>query len=173
MINSWSSTFSTLILKSPDQRTPGLIHQPSLNPPCPSSPCPAQLRAVLQGEEVRRLCRCSSRLMPVVTDLEYDAFISGQPPHSEQILVVCVRVQRQPLASPANQDLLEQLYERMNKNRAMPCTQVGCVAANTQRPSRTYTQIQHKRCAYTRTIFHTFMMNDSALLHLKFSLRQL
>ncbi|XP_062316687.1 uncharacterized protein C3orf20 homolog [Osmerus eperlanus] len=113
----------SVILKSPDQRTSRLIYQPSHNPPCPNSPCPAQLRAVLQGEEVRRLCHCSSRLMPVVTDLEYDAFISGQPPHSEQILVVCVRVQRQPLATPANQDLLEQLYERMNKNRAMPCTQ--------------------------------------------------
>ena len=117
--------------------------------------------------------------MPVVTDLEYDALISGQPPHSEQILVVCVRVQRQPLAKPANQDLLEQLYERMNKNRAMPCTQVGFVAANTQRSSHTYTQIQHKQCVHRHTIFHKqsticlFMINDSALLHLKFALCQL
>ncbi|CAB1322686.1 unnamed protein product, partial [Coregonus sp. 'balchen'] len=67
-------------------------HYASSSPSTPyplSSLCPAQLRAALLGVEGRtqRLCRCSSRTMPVLTDQEYDAFIWGQPPHSEQILV--------------------------------------------------------------------------------------
>ncbi|KAJ8002632.1 hypothetical protein DPEC_G00160900 [Dallia pectoralis] len=88
--------------------------------------CPAQLRAFLTGEESQkpRLCRCSSRLMPALTDLEYDTFIQGQPPHGEQVLVVCVDT---PLdnhtSTQPNADVLERLYQRRNRNRTMPCYQ--------------------------------------------------
>ncbi|XP_052322472.1 uncharacterized protein C3orf20-like isoform X1 [Oncorhynchus keta] len=119
---------------SPELRlTAQLPHYTSSSPSTPYplySPCPAQLRAVLLGLEGRthRLCRCSSRTMPVVTDQEYDPFIWGQPLHSEQILVVCVTPLHQTPLAPhipllPNEDMLELLYERMNKNRTMPCTQ--------------------------------------------------
>ncbi|XP_042157765.1 uncharacterized protein LOC112219161 [Oncorhynchus tshawytscha] len=119
---------------SPELRlTAQLPHYTSSSPSTPYplySPCPAQLRAVLLGLEGRthRLCRCSTRTMPVLTDQEYDAFIWGQPPHSEQILVVCVTPLHQTPLAPhipllPNEDILELLYERMNKNRTMPCTQ--------------------------------------------------
>ncbi|CAB1452714.1 unnamed protein product [Pleuronectes platessa] len=55
--------------------------------------------------------------MPAVTDLEYDAFVMGQPPHNQQILVVCVTLPQE------HEDALEQLYRRRNKHRSMPCTQ--------------------------------------------------
>ncbi|XP_074488535.1 uncharacterized protein C3orf20-like isoform X1 [Sebastes fasciatus] len=101
---------------------------PSLYPPCiPLTVCPAWLRASLLGEGGHRRCCCSATLMPAVTDLEYDAFVMGQPPHSQQILVVCVTPQpRQAVnahAAVSNQDVLEQLYRRRNKHRTMPCTQ--------------------------------------------------
>lgn len=64
--------------------------------------------------------------MPVVTDLEYDALIMGQPPQSHQILVVCVTLPCQPVGTCPEFDLdvLDQLYGRMNWHRAEPCTQV-------------------------------------------------
>lgn len=88
--------------------------------------CPALLRAAVQMEEGRRLCRCSIALMPIVTDLEYDAFIMGQPVQSHQILVVCVTSPRQLVYTHtlSDQDVLDQLYTRMNKHRVAPCTQV-------------------------------------------------
>ncbi|KAF7661689.1 hypothetical protein LDENG_00255930 [Lucifuga dentata] len=118
---------SVIIPKSPQLQPSAVKHsqvQPSFIPSVPLTVCPALLRAALLGEGRQRLCRCSSRLMPLVTDLEYDTFIMGQPPHSEQILVVCVT----PLPPfdahiMPNQDKLEQLYRRRNKDRSMPCTQ--------------------------------------------------
>ncbi|KAF3688648.1 FYVE, RhoGEF and PH domain-containing protein 6 Zinc finger FYVE domain-containing protein 24 [Channa argus] len=83
-------------------------------------------RAALQGDGGRRRCCCSSTRMPVVTDLEYDAFVMGQPPHSQQIMVVCVTHLHQPVktqAVPDFQKALEQLYRRRNKHRTMPCAQ--------------------------------------------------
>ncbi|XP_054475567.1 uncharacterized protein C3orf20-like [Anoplopoma fimbria] len=101
---------------------------PSVTPTTPSTPltaCPALLRAALLGEGGRRRCCCSAKLMPVITDLEYDAFIMGQPPHSQQILVVCVTPPLRPVntRTVSDQDVLEQLYRRRNKHRSMPCTQ--------------------------------------------------
>lgn len=85
--------------------------------------CPVLLRAALQGEGGRRRCCCSATAVPVVTDLEYDALIMGQPPQSHQILVVCVTPPCQP-ASEFDLDVLDQLYRRMNLHRSAPCTQV-------------------------------------------------
>lgn len=98
----------------------------SFTPSIPLTVCPVLLRAALLGEGGRRRCCCSSTQMPVVTDLEYDAFVMGQPPHSKQILVVCVTLLRQPVSTQAvpDQNTLEQLYRRRNKHRTMPCTQV-------------------------------------------------
>ncbi|XP_062418990.1 uncharacterized protein C3orf20-like isoform X2 [Pungitius pungitius] len=100
---------------------------PSLTPSTSTAACPALLRAALLGEAGRRRCCCSATLMPVVTDLEYDAFVLGQPPHTQQILVVCATPP--PPLRPGNScgvsewDALEQLYGRMNKHRTMPCSQ--------------------------------------------------
>ncbi|XP_017261181.2 uncharacterized protein LOC108229962 isoform X2 [Kryptolebias marmoratus] len=91
-----------------------------LAPSVPLTVCPALLRAALQGEAPRRRCCCSATLMPVVTDLEYDALVRGQPPHSRQILVVCVTAPRQPVEA---RDAVEDLYRRRNKHRTMPCSQ--------------------------------------------------
>lgn len=88
--------------------------------------CPVLLRAALRGEGERRRCCCSATAMPVVTDLEYDALIMGQPPQSHQILVVCVTPPCQPVStcSEFDLDVLDQLYRRMNLHRSAPCTQV-------------------------------------------------
>lgn len=88
--------------------------------------CPVLLRAALQGEGGRRRCGCSATAMPVVTDLEYDALVTGQPPQSHQILVVCVTPPCQPVSTSSKVDLdvLNQLYRRMNSHRTAPCTQV-------------------------------------------------
>lgn len=59
--------------------------------------------------------------MPVVTDLEYDALIMGQPSQSHQILVVCVTPPCQP---EFDLDVVDQLHKRMNSHRTAPCTQV-------------------------------------------------
>ncbi|XP_036003652.1 uncharacterized protein C3orf20 homolog [Fundulus heteroclitus] len=97
-----------------------------LAPSVPLTTCPALLRAALRGEELRRRrCCCSATRMPVVTDLEYDAFIKGQPLDSKQILVVCVTPPQQPVDThtATRWDALEDLYRRRNKHRTMPCTQ--------------------------------------------------
>nr|XP_046248964.1 uncharacterized protein LOC124061324 isoform X3 [Scatophagus argus] len=119
---------SVIIPNSPDL-------QPSVVTRCPASPlftpsspittCPALLRAALLGEGGRRRCCCSATLMPALTDLEYDTFIMGQPPHSQQILVVCVTSPHRPDNTQAgcHKDVLEQLYRRRNKHRTKPCTQ--------------------------------------------------
>lgn len=106
---------------------------PSFTPSAPLTVCPALLRAALLGEGGRRRCCCSAALMPVVTDLEYDAFVMGQPPHSQQILVVYVTPPLQPVNTHAasDQDVLEQLYRRRNRHRTTPCTQVWMLSLHT------------------------------------------
>ncbi|KAI1882286.1 hypothetical protein AGOR_G00249110 [Albula goreensis] len=101
------------------ERSPEMRHRPA---PLPSSPCPVLVRAALQGGEESRQCRCSNRRMPLLTDLEYDAFIRSQGSRSQQILVVCVTPAVPPPAVHAGDDL-DQLYRRRNQNRTMPCTQ--------------------------------------------------
>lgn len=64
--------------------------------------------------------------MPEVMDLEYDTFITGQPPHSQQILVVCVTrmPQQSDEVTEPEEEMLDQLYRSRNRNRTTPCTQV-------------------------------------------------
>ncbi|XP_035520938.1 uncharacterized protein LOC118330497 [Morone saxatilis] len=119
---------SVIIPNSPDLQ-PSAVNRcpapPSFTPSTPLTACPALLRAALLGEGGRRRCCCSTTQMPVVTDLEYDAFVMGQPPHSQQILVVCVTPLHQPASKHAapDQGALERLYRRRNKHRTTPCTQ--------------------------------------------------
>ncbi|XP_050929201.1 uncharacterized protein C3orf20 isoform X1 [Lates calcarifer] len=120
---------SVIILQGPESQPAAVTRcpaPPSFTSSVPLTVCPVLLRAALLGEGGRRRCCCSVTLMPVVTDLEYDTFVMGQPPHSQQILVVCVTSPRQPVSSAhaaPEQDALEQLYRRRNKHRTMPCTQ--------------------------------------------------
>ncbi|XP_041113618.1 uncharacterized protein C3orf20-like isoform X2 [Polyodon spathula] len=86
------------------------------------NPCPVLLRSLMMGEGEKKRCRCSNRQTPCLTDLEYDAFITGQMPGTEQIVVVCVVSSSNPQSS-LSVDLLEKLYEKKNKNRSMPCVQ--------------------------------------------------
>ncbi|XP_029008541.1 uncharacterized protein LOC114856871 isoform X3 [Betta splendens] len=116
------SVIIPMVLESPP---PAVSRCPAPLPSPPSAPlalCPVLLRAALLGEGGRRRCRCSSTRMPALTDLEYDAFVTGQPAHSRQILVVCVTGPGRAAAA-RERDPLEQLYRRRNRHRAMPCTQ--------------------------------------------------
>ncbi|XP_019737329.1 uncharacterized protein C3orf20 isoform X2 [Hippocampus comes] len=96
-----------------------------LPPSVPLTVCPLLLRAALlrqlKGQAPKRCC-CSTALMPVLLDVEYDAFITGQPQHSQQILVVVVTLPVKPGATP-EQDAIQQLYRRSNRKRTMPCAQ--------------------------------------------------
>ncbi|XP_039881983.1 uncharacterized protein C3orf20-like isoform X1 [Simochromis diagramma] len=119
---------SVFLPNNPELQMSAVTLLPAVAPFPPSVPltvCPDLLRAALLGEGQRRSCCCSTKLMPVVTDLEYDALIMGQPPQSQQILVVCVTCPRQPVDTHATlgQDSLEYLYRRKNKHRTSPCTQ--------------------------------------------------
>ncbi|XP_065812995.1 uncharacterized protein C3orf20-like [Labrus bergylta] len=119
---------SVVIPNSPDLQPSAVpLHpaQPPFTPSIPLTVCPMLLRDELLGEGGRRRCCCSATLMPALTDLEYDAFIMGQPLHSQQILVVCVTPPRQPVNTHRQQEqvVLEQLYRTRNKHRRMPCTQ--------------------------------------------------
>ncbi|RXM35859.1 hypothetical protein EOD39_3876, partial [Acipenser ruthenus] len=44
-------------------------------------------RSMMMGEGEKKRCRCSNHQTPCLTDLEYDAFITGQMPGIEQIVV--------------------------------------------------------------------------------------
>ncbi|KAG7221099.1 hypothetical protein INR49_017540 [Caranx melampygus] len=119
---------SVIIPKSPEMLHAAVTCHPapsSLIPSIPLTVCPVLLRAALLGEG-RQYCCCSVTLMPVVTDLEYNTFVMGQPQYSQQILVVCVTLPRRPSSSTnavPGQDAFEQLYRRRNKHRTMPCSQ--------------------------------------------------
>ncbi|XP_032299849.1 uncharacterized protein C3orf20 homolog isoform X1 [Coturnix japonica] len=84
--------------------------------------CPAVLRRVVTGEE-GKTCRCSNHRIPCVTDLEYDHLINNIVAFKEQITVVCVSSSQR---KDPSEDEIEQLYERQNKHRSMPCAQ-GCL----------------------------------------------
>lgn len=115
---------SVILPQDPDQQA--CVAYPahfSFTPSAPLTLCPVLLRAALLGEGPRRRCCCSASLMPLVTDLEYDTFIMGQPPHTQQMLIVCVTCQKQYPQTAPGKDPLEQLYRSRNKHRTMPCTQ--------------------------------------------------
>ncbi|XP_072186733.1 uncharacterized protein C3orf20 homolog [Excalfactoria chinensis] len=84
--------------------------------------CPAVLRRVVMGEE-GKTCRCSNHQIPYVSDLEYDHLINNTVAFKEQITVVCVSSSQR---KDPSEDEMEQLYERQNKHRSMPCAQ-GCL----------------------------------------------
>ncbi|XP_075906886.1 uncharacterized protein C3orf20-like isoform X2 [Nelusetta ayraudi] len=111
---------------APEWQPPPLERRPaSFTPTVPVTLCPILLRAALLGEAGRRRCYCSAAHMPEVMDLEYDTFITGQPPHSQQILVVCVTrmPQHSDEMTEPEEEVLDQLYRSRNRNRTAPCTQ--------------------------------------------------
>lgn len=83
--------------------------------------CPVVLRKTLCGK-VGNVCKCSSQVIPKVTDLEYDHLISNQLSHMDQIIVVCVFS-----AKKEDKTIKEvtDLYKEINKLRNMPCIQVS------------------------------------------------
>ncbi|XP_069085202.1 uncharacterized protein C3orf20 homolog [Pleurodeles waltl] len=83
--------------------------------------CPAVLRRAAMGEE-GRTCRCSNHQIPYVTDLEYDQLITSHLSALEQIIVVCIVSSSDP-EDQCEDVLLEQLYEKKNQYRCMPCMQ--------------------------------------------------
>lgn len=78
----------------------------------------------MMGEE-GKTCKCSNHRIPYVSDLEYDHLINNKMSSNEQIIVVCVSSSQ--TNKDQSEDKIEQLYERKNKNRSMPCAQVGFV----------------------------------------------
>ncbi|XP_073506791.1 uncharacterized protein [Phyllobates terribilis] len=82
--------------------------------------CPVVLQKMMLGED-SSICRCSSHQVPYVTDLEFDQLIS-KTSSLEQIIVVCM-VSSLGCEKTDNKDLLDQLYEKKNRYRSMPCMQ--------------------------------------------------
>ncbi|XP_040264902.1 uncharacterized protein C3orf20 homolog [Bufo bufo] len=82
--------------------------------------CPVVLQKMLLGEE-SRVCRCSSHQIPHVTDLEFDQLIN-KTSSLEQVIVVCV-VSSLGSQKSDKKDVLDQLYEKKNRYRSMPCMQ--------------------------------------------------
>ncbi|XP_067023611.1 uncharacterized protein [Acropora muricata] len=102
-------------------RTPfrcGVIQQPRTA--APRSGCPVALRAEMLGE-AHPQCRCDRRKIPLVTDLEYDSFISEHVPRT-QLLVVSVTSSLYPDSNPCD-GMLDQLFHEKSRNRSLPCVQ--------------------------------------------------
>ncbi|XP_069485918.1 uncharacterized protein [Ambystoma mexicanum] len=102
---------------------PGLVLHHDAHTFWPSShdTCPAVLRRAALGEEGRQ-CRCSNHQIPHVTDLEYDRLIANHLSALEQIIVVSIVASSD--AKDRREDvMLEQLYEKKNQYRCMPCMQ--------------------------------------------------
>lgn len=60
-----------------------------------------------------------------MSDLEYDHLISNTVAFKEQIVVVCVSSSQ---GKDPSEDEIEQLYERQNKNKSVPCAEVGFIS---------------------------------------------
>ncbi|XP_075132423.1 uncharacterized protein C3orf20-like [Leptodactylus fuscus] len=82
--------------------------------------CPVVLQKMLLGKE-SNICRCSNHQIPYVTDLEFDLLID-KTSSLEQVIVVCI-VSSLGSATNDSKDLLDQLYEKKNRYRSMPCIQ--------------------------------------------------
>ncbi|XP_032221185.2 uncharacterized protein LOC116603703 [Nematostella vectensis] len=97
----------------------GVVQQPRPTTP-PRTGCCLALRAEVLGEKDPQ-CRCDRRKIPVITDLEYDVFISDHVPRT-QLVVVSVTSSLYPDANPCD-SMLDQLYYEKNRNRSIPCVQ--------------------------------------------------
>nr|KAF6452830.1 hypothetical protein HJG59_008172 [Molossus molossus] len=81
--------------------------------------CPVVLRQALCGKE-GDTCRCSTYIIPEVTDLEYDHLISKKLSSVDQIIIVYVLS-----AKEKNKAIREVtgMYREQNRTRSMPCPQ--------------------------------------------------
>ncbi|XP_075198561.1 uncharacterized protein LOC142301440 [Anomaloglossus baeobatrachus] len=82
--------------------------------------CPVVLQNVMLGDK-SCICRCSSHQVPYVTDLEFDQLIN-KTSSLDQNIVVCV-VSSLGYEKTDSKDVLDQLYEKKNRYRSMPCMQ--------------------------------------------------
>ncbi|XP_048257382.1 uncharacterized protein LOC124136360 isoform X1 [Haliotis rufescens] len=84
------------------------------------STCPLAVRQFAMTG-VKSQCRCNRYAMPNITDIEFDEFILREAPPS-QLQIVCAVSSLYPHATGA-EDMLNHLYNNMNRNRTRPCTQ--------------------------------------------------
>lgn len=85
-----------------------------------STACPVAFRHWLQNSE-EVLCRCDWRSVPLVTDSEYDQFLSD-PSLAHHLVVVSVFSSKYPEATPCD-GMIDDLYYGINYSRSQPCTQ--------------------------------------------------
>ncbi|XP_038596119.1 uncharacterized protein C3orf20 homolog [Tachyglossus aculeatus] len=86
-----------------------------------SSDCPVVLRKIIRKEDISSGCKCLVK-MPIITDLEFEKFISA-PRESSQILVICVLASQKPAYSLALELIFEDLYVSTQFGRSSPCIQ--------------------------------------------------
>ncbi|XP_062977685.1 uncharacterized protein C3orf20 homolog [Elgaria multicarinata webbii] len=88
-----------------------------------SSPtdCPVMLRKVLTKDTDSVCCKCVVKL-PLITDLEFEKFISARrDPH--QVIVICVLSPQSHTYSPFFEWSIEKMYIQMQHGRPSPCIQ--------------------------------------------------
>ncbi|XP_038666845.1 uncharacterized protein LOC119973234 isoform X2 [Scyliorhinus canicula] len=83
------------------------------------TPCPVALRNAMLGEDLKP-CRCSTKKIPSITDLEFDTFIQRSRSDFQHIIVVCVVISQQQKL-PAYEGMIQDFYEQNNRNRNQPC----------------------------------------------------
>ncbi|ESP04590.1 hypothetical protein LOTGIDRAFT_170681 [Lottia gigantea] len=85
--------------------------------------CPVVLCQRLMGM-THVNCRCSRYLIPNITDIEFDLFISKVVPNA-QLQVITVVSSLFPKRNEVF-ELLEKMYTKQNRNRMRPCQQCYC-----------------------------------------------
>ncbi|XP_072328013.1 uncharacterized protein [Scyliorhinus torazame] len=83
------------------------------------TPCPVALRNAMLGEDLKS-CRCSTKKVPNITDLEFDTFIQRSRADCQHVIVVCVVISQQQKL-PAYETMIQDFYEQNNRNRNQPC----------------------------------------------------
>ncbi|XP_053151115.1 uncharacterized protein C3orf20 homolog isoform X2 [Hemicordylus capensis] len=87
---------------------------------CPAD-CPIVLRKVLAKEDNVLCCKCVVKI-PLITDFEFEKFITAQR-DPQQVLVICVVSSQNHSYSPFFEWSLEKLYIQMQHGRPSPCVQ--------------------------------------------------
>jgi len=80
--------------------------------------CPVAMRLFMATNE-EMMCKCDWRVMPQITDLEFDRVISEC---SKQLVVVSVYSSRHPEATPCDA-MMDEISYGINYSRSQPCVQ--------------------------------------------------
>ncbi|XP_077181445.1 uncharacterized protein C3orf20 homolog isoform X2 [Paroedura picta] len=83
--------------------------------------CPIVLRKIMAKEDGVLDCKCVVKI-PLITDLEFEKFITA-PRDPHQILVICVLSSKTQPYSPFFEWSLEKMYIEMQHGRSSPCIQ--------------------------------------------------